>query len=140
MMNKILTYSELSSIDNFFDRFEYLKLGGLVGEDTFGSRRYLNQQLYHTAEWRSIRNRCLIRDDGWEMGLRNGYEYMSDLVIVHHMNPITINDIVNKNPIVFDPEYLICVSDKMHRAIHYGDINQLVLSYTERQPGDTKLW
>lgn len=134
----IRRYSELKRLNGFMDRFEYLKLKGSVGEATFGFDRYLNQLLYTSDKWRSLRNQIIIRDNGCDLGVE-GYD-LHDRIIVHHMNPITIEDIKNATDDIFNPEYLICTSHRTHNAIHYGDEKLLTQLPVERKPGDTCLW
>lgn len=138
-MRNIKTYSELIQIKTLEERFEYLKLDGLVGEDTFGFDRYLNQLFYKDKQWKSIRNSIIVRDNGNELGLL-GYEIPGS-IYVHHMNPITIDDIEDQSSFLLNPEYLICTSFNMHNAIHYGNIN-IIRSYdfVDRSVNDTKLW
>lgn len=131
-------YRELSRIPTFKERFEYLKLGGLVGESTFGFERYMNQMLYTSSKWRRLRNQIIIRDNGCDLGLE-GYE-IPEKIIVHHMNPMTVDDLKDFSDDVFNPEYLICVSQLTHNAIHYGDDNLLPKKPIERKPGDTCPW
>lgn len=131
-------YKELSRLKTFKERYEYLKCSGIVGESTFGYDRYLNQALYNSDKWRKVRREVIIRDCGCDLGVE-GYE-ISDKIIIHHMNPISIEDILNENEEIFDPNYLICVSDRTHKAIHFGDERLLPSVYIERRPGDTKLW
>lgn len=132
------TYEELNSIERYEDRYEYLKLNGTVGEITFGYDRWLNQVLYHLPEWQAARIKVISRDEGNDMGHPD--HPIAGRVIIHHMNPVTRVQIIDKDPILMDPQYLICVSDSTHRAIHYGDENQIDKPFTERKPGDTKLW
>lgn len=120
----IRTYSELVKFDSFVDRFNYLKLGGIVGAQTFGFERYLNQVFYKSIEWREARNTVTIRDEGCDLGVP-GHEIYK-YIIVHHMNPITMEDIIERNPIIFDPEFLITTVLKTHNAIHYGDDSILI--------------
>lgn len=134
----IRTYSDLSKFETFNERFEYLKLNGKVGRETFGVDRYLNQILYNSREWRRTRNLVLIRDYGCDLGIE-GFELNSG-IIIHHMNSITVEQVLNRDPYIFDPEYLITTSINTHNAIHYGDENQLSKVCLERKPGDTKLW
>lgn len=135
----ILSYSELITLPTFEERYRYLRKSGIVGEETFGSHRYLNQILYKSPEWRSVRNRVIIRDNGCDLGME-GYE-IRDRVYIHHINPITEEDILDRRPALFDMENLICVSFNTHQAIHYGDESLLpIISFNERTPGDTKLW
>ena len=135
----ILSYSELITLPTFEERYRYLRKSGIVGEETFGSHRHLNQLLYRSPEWRSVRNQVIIRDNGCDLGME-GYE-IRDRVYIHHINPITLDDILNRTPALFDMDNLICVSFNTHQAIHYGDESLLpIISFTERTPGDTKLW
>lgn len=133
------TYSELSLLTTFQERFEYLKLNGMVGKETFGYDRYLNQMFYTSQEWRSIRDAVIIRDNGCDLGL-DGYE-LRGRIYIHHMNPIKIDDIIKHSQILVDPEYLVCVSFDTHNAIHYGDISKLqAATPTVRTPNDTCPW
>lgn len=122
----------------FEERYEYLKLSGQVGAQTFGGDRYLNQAFYRSQKWRLFRNRIIIRDDGCDLGL-DGYPIPRG-IIVHHLNPLTVDDIENERGCVFDPENVICVSHYTHEAIHYGDKSLLPELPKERIPGDTRLW
>jgi hypothetical protein len=135
---KIRTYSHLSGLKTFRDRYEYLKLDGLVGRDVFGRDRYLNQEFYRSEEWRSIRDFVIVRDNGLDLGC-SGFE-IPGKIIVHHMNPMTVEDIIHSNEEIFNPEFLISTSSKTHLAIHYGDKNLLPRLSFDRKPGDTKLW
>lgn len=132
------TYSELIKYPTFEDRFNYLKLNGVVGEDTFGFDRWLNQRFYNSKEWQNIRDFVIIRDGGCDLAM-DGYEIRGKLY-VHHMNPIEQTDIIHSTDILIDPEYLICVSHNTHNAIHYGDISLLVTDPVERRPNDTCPW
>lgn len=134
----IRTYRELSRLTTFRERFEYLKLSGRVGVDTFGYDRYLNQRFYTSSEWRNIRQHVIARDLGADLGIE-GYE-IYDKILIHHMNPIDSDDIVHGNLDILDPEFLISTSHRTHNAIHYGDDNQVPHQLAERRPGDTKLW
>ncbi len=135
----ILSYSELITLPTFEERYRYLRRSGIVGEETFGSHRYLNQKLYTSPEWRSIRNHVIVRDNGCDLGME-GYEIQGG-VYIHHINPITMDDILNRTPVLFDTDNLICVSFNTHQAIHYGDESlSPIISFAERTPGDTKLW
>ena len=136
--SKIRTYSELIQLPTFLERFNYLKLGGVVGKDTFGWDRYLNQKFYRSQEWQSLRNWVIIRDNGCDLGIP-GREIQSR-VHIHHMNPIGKVDLLNMTEYLMDPDFLICVSLDTHNAIHYGDETLLILDPVVRQPGDTKLW
>lgn len=134
----IRRYSELISYYNFLDRYNYLKLKGQVGLDTFGLDRYLNQTLYRSYKWRKTRDEVLIRDNGCDLGI-DGYD-ISGKIIVHHMNPLTLEQIEDDDPIIYDPEFLICVSHITHNAIHYGDESLLPKLPVERVPYDTCPW
>lgn len=134
----IRRYSELIRLPTFEERFEYLKLCGNVGESTFGFDRYLNQALYTSQKWRTTRDEVLIRDNACDMGLEDWP--INGKVIVHHMNPLTLEDIENMADEIFDPEYLVCVSHNTHQAIHYGDASLLPKLPIERKPGDTCPW
>lgn len=138
MMKNTKRYSELITIPTYEERFKYLQLKGAVGNDTFGYDRYLNQILYNSPEWKRLRNQIIIRDNGRDLGCE-GYEIYGR-ILIHHMNPITVEDIVSRDPIVFDPENLICVSHNTHNAIHYGDENLLIMAPVERTKNDTCPW
>lgn len=135
---KLRTYSELIRLKTFEERFEYLKLSGGVGIDTFGFNRYLNQTFYHSAPWRSIRDQIIIRDLACDLAFC-GREIESGIVI-HHMNPIDLDDVVNKTEFLLNPEYLVCCSDKTHKAIHYGDSEGLMKDPVFRREFDTCPW
>ena len=135
---RIRTYSELSQIPTFEERYEYLALRGVVGEPTFGYDRWINQAFYRSAEWRHIRNYVISRDLGCDLGVE-GYE-IHDKVIIHHMNPMLQADLLHGNDDIVNLEYLISTTHKTHNAIHYGDASLLPKQYTPRRPGDTKLW
>ncbi len=132
------SYTELSRLSSFEERFEYLKLSGTVGESTFGFDRYLNQQFYLSPEWRAIRDRVIARDLGCDLGVE-GFE-VHGRILIHHINPITVDDIVNRNPKVFDPENLILTVHNTHNAIHYGDEDLLIRAPIERSKYDTCPW
>lgn len=134
----IRTHTKLSEFSTFEDRYDYLKIGGKVGAETFGFDRAFNQDFYRSPEWRRIRDIVIIRDNGCDLGVP-GYEIHSR-ILIHHMNPMTPDDIVHGNQAILDPEFLICVSHRTHNAIHYGDANQLATLPPDRAPGDTKLW
>ena len=139
MMNTdIKSYTELSKLKTFNDRFNYLKLDGVVGEETFGYDRILNQVLYKSAKWRKVRDKVLIRDNGNDLGIE-GYQ-INGRAIIHHMNPITVDDVLKEREWIFDPEYLITVSDLTHKAIHYSNENILPKEPVERIKNDTCLW
>lgn len=137
-MSDLRTYTDLNKLIGFIDRFNYLKLDGRVGVETFGFDRYLNQQFYHSIEWKKVRDQIIIRDNGCDMGLE-GHEIFG-VIYVHHMNPILLSDIVNAEDILMNPEYLISVSRDTHNAIHYGDIKMIEESIVERKPNDTCPW
>jgi hypothetical protein len=132
------TYSELSSLHTFEDRFEYLKLNGSIGVQTFGFDRYLNQEFYQSYEWKSARDHVILRDQGCDLGVE-GYEIHSNL-LVHHINPIIKEDILHGEEWILDPEFLITTTKTTHNAIHYGNKNLLIPAFSQRKPGDTKLW
>lgn len=137
-MRNTKTYSELMTIPTFIERYEYLKLSGRVGEVTFGGKRYLNQILYKTDRWLRFRNKIIIRDNGCDLGIQDR-EIMERLT-VHHIDPITIEDVLNNNPKVFDPENVITTADITHKAIHYGDSNLLMKEPIIRHEYDTCPW
>lgn len=134
----IRRYKELSRIDNYEERFRYLKLVGQVGESTFGFDRYLNQIVYSSRKWKQVRNAVIIRDEGRDMGVE-GYEIQGRIVI-HHMNPISIEDAEKDGEFIYDPEFLICVAPITHNAIHYGDESLLPKDPIDRFPNDTCPW
>ena len=138
MKNSIRTYSELITIPTFEERFEYLKLNGSVGLETFGHDRYLNQILYNSQEWRRFRPEIIVRDNGCDLACE-GYEIFGK-ILIHHINPITAQDILNRNPKVFDPENVITTVHNTHNAIHYGDENLLITAPIERSRNDTCPW
>ncbi len=132
------TYSDLILLPTFLERYRYLRLGGNVGLETFGHNRYLNQILYTSDRWRSFRDKIIIRDNGCDLGME-GFE-IYDRILVHHINPITVEDVLNENPKVFDPDNVICTSHNTHQAIHYGDENLLIIEPAERFRNDTCPW
>ena len=134
----IKTYSELMKLKTFEERYEYLKLGGIVGKETFGFDRYLNQTFYKTDEWLSIRDHVIVRDNGCDLGIE-GREIHSR-ILVHHMNPITKEDILSRSEYLLNPEYLICTIKSTHDAIHYGDESLLIKLPVERRKNDTCPW
>ena len=138
MTKMIRTYSELRTYKTFIDRYNYLKLRGSVGVETFGFDRYLNQVLYRSRRWRRTRDGIILRDNGCDLGVE-GYD-IYDKIIIHHMNPLTIEDIENDIDDIYDPEFLISVSFNTHQAIHYGDENLLPKEPIERKPYDTCPW
>lgn len=125
-------------LQTFEERFRYLKLVARVGEETFGFDRYLNQQFYHSQEWKSIRNEIIIRDNACDLGI-TGRE-MNKGIIIHHMNPIAKDDLIHQSDFLLNPDYLICVSKKTHSAIHYGDESLLFDGLVERSKNDTCPW
>ena len=131
-------YSELFLLPTFKERYDYLRLGGTVGKETFGYDRYLNQILYTSVEWRNFRRQIIIRDNGCDLGC-DGFELFSR-ILVHHINPITAEDVLNRSPIVFDPENVITTSHNTHQAIHYSDEGILIPDPIERKPNDTCPW
>ena len=131
-------YSELILLPTFKERYDYLRLGGTVGKETFGYDRYLNQILYTSVEWRNFRRQIIIRDNGCDLGC-DGFELFSR-ILVHHINPITAEDVLNRSPIVFDPENVITTSHNTHQAIHYSDETLLPLLPVERSRYDTCPW
>ena len=134
----IKTYSELIQLPTFIERYRYLKLGGVVGVETFGYDRYLNQMLYRTAEWKRFRNEIIVRDNGCDLAC-DGYEIYGK-ILVHHINPITVEDVLRRDPKIFDPENIISTTLDTHNAIHYGDESLLMLGPIERKPNDTCPW
>lgn len=135
---RIRTYSELRRIPTFEERFDYLQLRGQVGASTFGFERWANQGFYRSREWRDIRHEIIIRDNGQDLAFED--HEIFDRVIIHHMNPMTMDDVEDGNPDILNPEFLITVSHRTHNAIHYGDRSQLAKPFVERRPGDTQLW
>lgn len=139
MKKKLKTYSELRRLKTFDERFDYLKLFGKIGYETFGVDRIFNQMFYKSKEWKHIRNKVILRDNGCDLGIKGQDIYGS--IIIHHMNPITLKDINENIEYVLNPEYLICTSHQTHNAIHYGDKDLIKMEKNiERKPGDTKLW
>ena len=134
----IRTYSELIQLPTFEERFDYLRLGGVVGKDTFGFDRYLNQQFYRSSEWKRIRNQVIVRDNGCDLGI-DDYE-IHGRILIHHMNPISIEDLQYMSDLLMNPEYLICVSHRTHNAIHYGDESLIITAPIERSQNDTCPW
>lgn len=137
-MASIRTYSELRRLETIEERFKYLALNGRVGDKTFGFDRWINQQFYTSRQWRQVRPHVIARDLGCDLGIK-GYEIHRGTYI-HHLNPLTVRDIVDGDESIFDPEFLITVTHQTHNAIHYGDERQLRGTIVERKPGDTKLW
>ncbi len=140
-VKRFKTYQELIQLNTFEERFEYLRLAGTPGYITFGSHRLLNQMLYKSPIWESVRQRVILRDNGCDLAIADRPIGKRDILIVHHLNPITIEQVTNNDPVVYDLNNLVCVSHKTHNAIHYGDGSKLMPSQPiERRPGDTKLW
>lgn len=133
-----LRYEELALRTDFNARFRYAVLGGAIGVETFGYDRFLNQKFYASKEWKDVRREVIIRDNGCDLGIP-GRE-IHDKVLVHHMNPISVRDLVEFNPDILNPDFLVCVSTRTHNAIHFGDESQLPRELIERRPGDTLLW
>lgn len=141
MYPSIRTYTELIQLPTFIERFRYLKLGGKVGEETFGWERYLNQDFYRSTEWRAFRREIVIRDHGCDLGL-DGYEFAEgETIFIHHMNPIDTHDILYQTKFLMNPEYVISVRGRTHQAIHYGD-ESMIMEFEPiiRTPNDTCPW
>ncbi len=134
----IRTYTELIQLATFKERYDYLRIGSIVGQETFGFDRYLNQRFYNSPEWRQIRRDIIIRDEGRDMAME-GYEIQNG-IFIHHMNPITKLDLCNSTDALLNPEYLVCVSKQTHNAIHFGDVSLLPQLPVERRPNDTCPW
>lgn len=133
------TYDELIKLASFKERYLYLRLGGEIGNETFGFERYLNQQFYHSIEWANVRDFVIARDNGCDLGMADREIYGK--IYIHHMNPIIPKDIIKHNDdLLLNPDYLICTSKRTHDAIHYGNSDLLFMELEERKPGDTKLW
>ena len=132
------TYSELIKLKTFKERYEYLRLDGLIGEETFGFDRYMNQKFYKSKEWKRIRDQLIVRDNGCDLGVE-GYE-IGGRILIHHMNPILLKDIQTLSEFLLNPEYLICTTLDTHNAIHYGNSNLLVIEPIERTKNDTCPW
>lgn len=138
-MKKSKSYTELMTLPDYVDRYEYLKLGGSVGELTFNGHRHYNQKFYSSdQQWLETKKRVILRDDGCDMG---HIDYpIHGRIIIHHINPITIEQLINRDPIIFDLDNLVCVSHDTHNAIHYGDSSLLHLPPVERVAFDTCPW
>lgn len=132
------SYKELVRLDNFEERYNYLRLYGMVGQDVFGFDRYINQAFYSSKKWRSTRSEVIIRDNGCDLAIPD--REIGGTIFIHHINPITLEMFENDDPLLFDLDNLVCVSRETHQAIHYGDESLLIKDYSPRQPGDTKLW
>ena len=137
-MRNVRTYSELIKIPTFEERYEYLRLGGKIGEETFGFDRYLNQMFYRSKEWRSIRDYVITRDNGCDLAMEGREVYSR--ILIHHMNPITADDILQRSEYLLNPEYLISTIKRTHDAIHYGDRSLLIVAPIERTKNDTCPW
>lgn len=137
-MARTRSYAEMCQFDTFEDRFEYLKLGGIVGEATFGFDRHINQHFYTSREWKDIRHDVIYRDNGCDLGVK-GHEIQGALLI-HHINPIGVSDIVDRVDWILEPDNLITTTQRTHNAIHYGDRSLILVPSEPRKPGDTKLW
>ena len=137
-MTTIRTYQELVKLKTFKERFNYLKLGGKVGEETFGFDRYLNQKFYKSAEWKRIRDQVILRDNACDLGMVD--REINSRIIIHHMNPLTKYDVINQTEFLLNPDYMICVTKRTHDAIHYGDENILFGEFIERSKNDTCPW
>jgi len=138
MSTRIKRYSELIQLPTFKERYEYLKLDGRVGEDTFGFDRYLNQIFYRSQKWKRIRNQVIVRDNGCDLGIE-GYE-INERILIHHMNPVSLKDVEEETEFLLDPEYLISTTHNTHNAIHYGDSGLLILDPIVRTKNDTCPW
>ncbi len=132
------SYSELIRLPTFEERYLYLRLGNVVGATTFGFERIFNQRFYNSKQWKSFRDQVILRDNGCDLGVE-GYE-LRGRILIHHMNPITMEDIERQSEQLLNPEFLICVSHATHQAIHYGDADQLPKAPTERRKNDTCPW
>lgn len=131
-------YSELCQLHTFEDRYDYLRIGGMVGRDTFGFDRYINQAFYASREWKQVRQEVIVRDNGCDLAMP-GYE-INGMVLVHHLNPMSAENIEHSDEWILNPEYLITTTKDTHNAIHYGDASLLSKPFTPRRPGDTQLW
>lgn len=140
LMRNIRTYSELITIPTFEERYEYLRLGGRVGEETFGFDRYLNQAFYTSSEWSDIRDYVITRDHGCDLAIMDREIPDGVKIFVHHMNPVFVEDIVKRTKYLLDPEYLISTIKNTHDAIHYGDSSLLLTAPIERRKNDTCPW
>ena len=140
MSTMIKCYSELITFQTFEERFQYLRLDGIVGAETFGYDRYLNQILYTSKDWRRFRNGIIMRDNGCDLGCEDREIPDGVKIYIHHINPITVEDVLNRAPCVFDPENTISTIHRTHQAIHYGDESLLLLTPIERSINDTCPW
>lgn len=138
MVQRIRTYSELARLPTFEERYQYLRLSGAVGKETFGFDRYLNQVFYRSPEWKAVRDQVIIRDEGCDLGIQG--KEIQGRVLIHHMNPITAEDIRARSEFLIDPEFLITTVHSTHQAIHYGDESLLVFAPIARSRNDTCPW
>jgi hypothetical protein len=138
MSTRVRTFTELITFRTFNERYEYLKLRASVGEPTFGFDRWINQQFYASVQWKQVRNLVIARDLGCDLAM-SGHE-VYDKIIIHHMNPMRLEDLDQGDPDILDPEYLITTTHNTHNAIHFGDDSLLIKEFVERRPGDTRLW
>lgn len=138
MSTTIRSYTELIQLPLYEQRFKYLALRGGVGDSTFGFDRYINQQFYRSRQWRDVREHVIVRDLGCDLGV-DGYQ-IHDRLVIHHMNPMQVEDISGGDPSILDPEFLITTTHQTHNAIHYGDERLLRKPFVSRKRGDTKLW
>lgn len=138
MRSFIRTYEELITFPTFEERYDYLRLVGKVGEETFGYDRYMNQMFYRSKEWKRIRDVVILRDNGCDLGVE-GYD-ICERAMIHHMNPISVDDIKHSSQFLMDPRFLITVSFNTHQAIHYGTRLNLITNPVERRPNDTCPW
>lgn len=132
------SYHDMIQYKTFEDRYKYLKLLGHVGEDTFGFNRWVNQSFYTSSNWRSVRSKVIIRDNGCDLGCES--RPIFGRIHIHHINPVTLEQLEDEDPILFDLDNLVCTSTITHQAIHYGNESSLIQDYVPRKPGDTKLW
>ena len=137
-MTRIRHFCELRRFDSFSDRYNYLQLKGTVGQSTFAFERYINQSFYRSRQWKLVRDEVIARDNGCDLGV-DGFEIF-DRIIIHHMNPMTSEDIESGEETILNPDFLITTTHRTHNAIHYGDEKLLVQPLDERRPGDTRLW
>lgn len=141
MTQKIRTYTELITIPDYISRYNYLRIGGNVGEQTFGWERYINQKFYRSEEWKRFRREIILRDNGCDLADPDHEFAPGEQIIIHHMNPINVMDIVHYSDYLMNPEYVICCRDRTHKAIHYGDESLLTpYEFVARTPNDTCPW
>ena len=135
---KIRTYSELIQLPTFEERYQYLRLNGAVGKETFGFDRYIYESFLHSREWKEFRRYIIIRDNGCDLGIED--RQIQGLITIHHLNPITLEDVIERSEYLLNPEYAISTSDNTHKAIHYGDDKLLIIPPVERAVNDTCPW